>query len=174
MRWNLRQRLWKWRICASLAVPPGVLTWIHTWSHGRLGGRIPLTGVGILYLTTTGRRSGKARTTPVLYFRDRDQLLIVASNRGSGKYPDWYWNLQFNPEATIQLGQAQLGVVASEARWEERNRLWALLVAKLPLLEDYQHRTPRQLPVILLRIAPCSASSAERCTSSAIVGHIGY
>ncbi|MBI2165347.1 MAG: nitroreductase family deazaflavin-dependent oxidoreductase, partial [Chloroflexi bacterium] len=88
---------------------------------------------------------------PVVYFRQGEDLVVVASNRGVGLYPAWYWNLQFNSQAWVQIGRIKQAVSAKEARPEERRFLWPVLVEKLPLLTLYQTRTKRELPVVILR-----------------------
>ncbi|MBI2872291.1 MAG: nitroreductase family deazaflavin-dependent oxidoreductase [Chloroflexi bacterium] len=124
---------------------------VYRWTGGLVGSRLPLTKLEVLLLTTTGRRSGKQRTTPLVYFRQGESLIVVASNRGAGRYPAWYWNLQFQPQARVQIRRTRQTVNAKDARAEERRFLWPLLKAKTPLLELYQARTKRELSVVILR-----------------------
>ena len=114
-----------------------------------MGGRV--SGAPVLLLTTTGRKSGKRRTTPLLYLRDGETIVIVASNGGRDVHPAWWLNLQTNPEADVQLGKARSPLIASNAAAEERARLWPLLVEMYPGYGDYQKRTKRQIPVVILR-----------------------
>ena len=145
-----RHQTWLWRVFAKLPVPPRPHTLIYRLTGGVVGSHLPLTHLHALLLTTTGRRSGKPRTTPVAYFRQGKCLVIVASDRGMGRYPEWYWNLQFNPQARIQVGRNRQRVHAKEARPEERRLLWPLLTEMLPLLALYQESTRRELPVLIL------------------------
>ncbi|HKH10002.1 MAG TPA: nitroreductase/quinone reductase family protein, partial [Rubrobacter sp.] len=88
--------------------------------------------------------------TPLLYLRDGDRYVTVASNGGAPKPPLWWLNLQANPEATVETGGRKTRVRASEARGEEKRRLWKRLVGMYPSYEGYQKRTDREIPVILL------------------------
>ena len=152
--WRVRQKsrrqTWLWRMFAKLPVPPRPHTLVYRLTGGMVGSHLPLTQVHVLLLTTTGRRSGEPRTTPVVYFHQGKSLVIVASDRGMGRYPEWYWNLQLNPQAGIQVGRNRQRVYAKEARPEERRLLWPLLTEMLPLLALYQESTTRELPVVIL------------------------
>jgi deazaflavin-dependent oxidoreductase (nitroreductase family) len=105
----------------------------------------------VLLLNTTGRTSGRRRTTPLLYLQDDDSYAIVASNGGTAAHPAWFYNLRARPEATVEVGGRELRVRAEEAGPSERERLWARLVAMYPPYEDYQEKTDREIPVLLLR-----------------------
>ena len=115
---------------------------------GRLGGRV--AGASVLLLTTTGRRSGKRRTTPLLYVQDAGRYVVVASVGGAPKHPAWYLNLRDNPAATIQVGARSIDVSATTASTEERKRLWALATQMYAGYDDYQARTSREIPVVVL------------------------
>ena len=115
---------------------------------GRVGGR--MVGSPVLLLVTTGRKSGQKRTTVLLYLEDGGRYVIVASNGGTAKHPVWWLNLQADPEATVEVGGRKIHVRAAEARGEEKARLWQRLVRMYPSYEDYQKRTDREIPVILL------------------------
>ncbi|MBI2935693.1 MAG: nitroreductase family deazaflavin-dependent oxidoreductase [Chloroflexi bacterium] len=154
-------RGWWWRLIGKFPMLPRPHTWIYRLTGGFIGSRLPFIKLRVLLLTTTGRRTGKPRTTSVLYFHTGEQLLIIASNRGAGRYPSWYWNLQYNPEVMIQIGRTRKSVMAKEASPEERRFLWPLLVEALPLFEIYQEKTPRELPVIVLHSAPTSRAGQE-------------
>ncbi len=124
----------------------------HAFYRGS-GGRV-LGGfrrVRFLLLTTTGRKTGKKRTTPLLYIEDRDGYAVVASFAGSPKHPAWYLNLERHPEATVQIGDQVFAVAASTATLEEKRRLWPRFTAVYPDYDAYQKRTDRQIPVVLLR-----------------------
>ena len=115
---------------------------------GSIGGR--MVGSPVLLLVTMGRKTGQRRTTPLLYLEDGGRHVIVASNGGTAKQPAWWLNLQANPEATVEVGGRKTNVRATEARGEEKARLWQRLVRMYPSYEDYQRRTDREIPVIIL------------------------
>ena len=117
-------------------------------TDGRVGGRI--VGSPVLLLVTTGRKSGQRRTTVLLYLEDGGRYVIVASNGGTAKHPVWWLNLQAGPEATVEVGGRKIHVRATEARGEEKARLWQSLVRMYPSYEDYQKRTDREIPVVIL------------------------
>ena len=110
--------------------------------------------LGILFLTTTGRKSGEKRTVPTFFMRDGDALIVVPSNAGDPRDPAWYLNLQANPEAEIQRpgGGTQL-VRAHTASAEERARLWPELVRLNPGFTRYEKRRTSQIPVVVLELA---------------------
>jgi deazaflavin-dependent oxidoreductase (nitroreductase family) len=104
----------------------------------------------VLLLTTTGRRSGKARTTPLTFFRDGRDLVVIASNGGADRAPDWSVNLQQDPRAVVQIGTDKLCVKARTATDEERERLWVGITATYPGYAAYQRKTTRRIPVLIL------------------------
>jgi F420H(2)-dependent quinone reductase len=116
---------------------------------GRVGGR--MLNSPVLLLLTTGRKTGKQRTTPLLYLEDGGGYAIVASNGGTAKPPVWWLNLEARPEAVVEIGRRKLPVRAEEVRGEEKQRLWGRLVEMYSTYEDYQRKTDREIPVILLR-----------------------
>jgi F420H(2)-dependent quinone reductase len=118
-------------------------------SGGRLGGRFRKTAP-VLLLTTTGRKTGKQRTTPLLYLEQGDRYVVIASVGGAPKHPAWYLNLRGNPTATIQIGSRKLAVRAETAVPEERARLWPLVTQMYPSYDDYQAKTSREIPVVTL------------------------
>lgn len=140
----LRLTLRRWLIRALSKIHLAV----HRLSRGRVLHR--LAGMPVLLLTTTGRRSGKARTTPLTFFRDGDDLVVIASNGGADRAPDWSLNLQQNPRAVVQVGTDRLTVQASTAAAEERERLWVGITATYPGYAAYQQKTARQIPVLIL------------------------
>jgi deazaflavin-dependent oxidoreductase (nitroreductase family) len=105
----------------------------------------------ILLLTTTGRKSGVSRTTPLCYLIDGDDLVVVASNGGMDWFPDWWLNLQNDPQATVEIGRSRRTVVARAATPDERERLWATLTAIAPGYLEYERRTSRQIPLGILQ-----------------------
>jgi deazaflavin-dependent oxidoreductase (nitroreductase family) len=127
---------------------------LYRASGGRLGGRVG-NGVPVLLLTTTGRKTGKRRTTPLLYVEEGDRYVVVASVGGAPSHPAWYLNLRSNPAATMQVGGRKLAVTAETAGLEERARLWLRLTQMWPQYDDYQAKTRREIPVVIL--APSAA-----------------
>jgi deazaflavin-dependent oxidoreductase (nitroreductase family) len=103
-----------------------------------------------LLLTTTGRRSGEPRTTAVYYGRDGDRLLIVGSLAGYDHPPQWYLNLCANDRVKLQVGGDRLDARARTATAEERPRLWQIMVEEYPTYADYQAKTEREIPVVIL------------------------
>ncbi|MFE0174641.1 nitroreductase/quinone reductase family protein [Streptomyces sp. NPDC059002] len=115
---------------------------------GKVGG--PFEGGDLLLLTTTGARSGKQHTTPLGFLRDGGLLLVVGSNLGSPRHPDWYHNVLARPTVRVELGTEEFQAIAVPAEGERRDRLFARVVAADPGYGDYQARTDRTLPVVVL------------------------
>jgi deazaflavin-dependent oxidoreductase (nitroreductase family) len=107
-------------------------------------------GTTILLLTTRGRNSGEQRTTPLIHRTDGDRWVIVASKGGTPENPSWYENLKADPRASIQVKGETIAVTASTAEGEERERLWKLMAEVWPAYDEYQARTDRQIPVVVL------------------------
>jgi deazaflavin-dependent oxidoreductase (nitroreductase family) len=107
-------------------------------------------GTTILLLSTVGRRSGETRTTPLIHRTDGDRWIIVASKGGAPANPGWYENLLANPQATIEVPGETVSVRASTAEGEERARLWSLMSEVWPAYDEYQARTEREIPVVVL------------------------
>lgn len=107
----------------------------------------------LLLLTHTGAKTGAKRTNPVAYFRDGDRYVIVASKGGAPTNPDWYHNLLANPEATIEVGTDTFAVRAEPASTEERERLWRMITSKNPAFAEYERKTSRTIPVVILERA---------------------
>ena len=110
-------------------------------------------GVPTLLLTTTGRRSGEARTTPLIYGRDGERYLIVASRGGAPSHPAWYDNLSAQPEVQVQVMADRFKARARTASAAERAALWKTMAAIWPPYDEYQARTARQIPVVILERA---------------------
>ena len=106
-------------------------------------------GTTILLLTTKGRNSGEARTTPLIQRADGDRWVVVASKGGAPANPSWYENLQSDPDATIEVRDETVPVQASTAEGEERERLWSLMTEVWPAYAEYQTKTTRQIPVLV-------------------------
>jgi deazaflavin-dependent oxidoreductase (nitroreductase family) len=117
-------------------------------SDGKKGHR--WSGVNTLLLTARGRKSGKLRRTALIYGRDGDEYLVVASKGGAKKHPEWYLNLAQNPEVEIQVGADKFTARARTATPEEKPKLWRLMTSIWPDYDNYQTRTKRGIPVIVL------------------------
>jgi deazaflavin-dependent oxidoreductase (nitroreductase family) len=124
----------------------------HVRSYRETGGEVghDWKGTQTLLLTTTGRRSGEPRTTPLIYGRDGDDVVIVASKGGAPEDPGWYRNLAADPEAELQIRDEVFRVRARDAEGEERERLWQLMVGHWPAYDTYQAGTERRIPVVVL------------------------
>ncbi len=107
-------------------------------------------GVPTLLLTTRGRRSGNLRRTPLIYGRSGQDFVVVASRGGSPTHPGWFHNLVAEPDVTIQVMADEMPARARVAEGEERTRLWGLMAAIWPAYDEYQARTERQIPVVVL------------------------
>jgi deazaflavin-dependent oxidoreductase (nitroreductase family) len=124
---------------------------MYRLTGGRLGGKI--VGQPVVLLTTTGRKTGKARTVPLGSFEDGGDRLIVASFAGRPTHPAWYNNLVANPEVTIQLGQRTYRARAETVTGEERARLWQMIITAAPTFADYQKKAgSREIPVVRLKV----------------------
>src|SRR5437899_12811705 len=128
-------------------------TWVHSVlyrnSNGVIGGRIANSPV--LLLTTTGRRSGKQHTVPLLYLMDGPNVVLVASNGGAVRHPTWWLNLQTTAEAWVQIKGIRRRVKAEQASAAEKQHLWPRLTAMYPGYKRYQEITDRDIPVVILR-----------------------
>jgi deazaflavin-dependent oxidoreductase (nitroreductase family) len=107
-------------------------------------------GTTILLLTTKGRTSGEPRTTPLIHVADGDRWVIIASKGGAPDHPDWYKNLLADPDATIEVQADEVPVAATTAEGEERDRLWAAMTEEWPAYDEYQGKTDREIPVVVL------------------------
>jgi deazaflavin-dependent oxidoreductase (nitroreductase family) len=111
----------------------------HTWR-----------GVNTLLLTTLGRKSGQWRRTPLIYGQDGDRFVVVASKGGSPQHPAWYLNLADHPQVQVQVGADRFTARAHTASPEEKARLWPQMAKIWPEYDDYQQRTSRDIPVVVL------------------------
>lgn len=118
---------------------------LYRMTGGKVGG-----GEHLLILTTIGRKSGVSRSTPLFFFHDGEQFVIIGSDGGSAKNPVWWLNLQSNPKATIQIGPEVISVTAKRAEGEDYTRLWSIIEENYKNFVGYQQRTTRQIPVIIL------------------------
>ncbi len=125
--------------------------WVYRLSGGKLMGKFP-GGAPVGLLTTRGRRSGRKRTVPILYLKDANTFALVASQGGAPTHPAWFFNLEALPEAELDIGSQRLNVRARRASAEEKAALWPRMVAIYPPYADYQRRTTRDIPVVLLTV----------------------
>ena len=122
---------------------------VYRATGGKLFGRMGKSP--ILLLNTVGRKSGKKRTSPLLYAMDGEDFVIIASKGGASAHPAWYLNLMANPEATVEIEDREVRVRAEEADSEEKSRLWQKMVEKYPAYDAYQEKTEREIPLLVLR-----------------------
>ncbi|MGD0982691.1 MAG: nitroreductase family deazaflavin-dependent oxidoreductase [Acidimicrobiales bacterium] len=108
-------------------------------------------GAPLLLLTTTGAKTGRKHTAPVMYLADRDRLAIFASKAGAPTNPDWYHNLLAHPRASVEVGPETFEVEAEVAGRGERDRLYAIQSERYPRFAEYQAKTTRVIPVVILR-----------------------
>ena len=151
---------------SDVTIPAGLPGWIqdhvrrylesdgadgHMWDSSAAGGPGPLP---TLLLTTTGRRTGQRRLLPLIYGERGRDYVIVGSKGGFAKHPAWYLNLVDDPEVSIQVGPKRMAARARTARGGERAELWEQMRTLYPPYDDYQKRTEREIPVIVLEPAP--------------------
>jgi deazaflavin-dependent oxidoreductase (nitroreductase family) len=125
---------------------------VHTFLYRRSGGE----GLGgtfqkipVALLTTTGRKSGQPRVSPLYFLRDGDRVVVAASRSGSDKNPMWYLNLKTNPKVSVQIKKEVLDLTARDATDDERARYWPQLVEMYPTYNDYQSWTDRTIPIVI-------------------------
>jgi deazaflavin-dependent oxidoreductase (nitroreductase family) len=133
---------------------------MHDWNRqtieefrankGKVGGY--WEGKPLLLLTTIGAKSGQRHTTPTMYMRDGDRLLIFASKSGAPSNPAWYHNLIAHPEVTVEVGDETFKATATVLKGEERDRFFARQVELYPQFGEYEKRTTRKIPVIALEL----------------------
>lgn len=117
----------------------------------RAGG--PIEGMHrerLVLLTTTGRHSGEPRTTPLMFHRDGDRLLVIASNIGAPTHPDWYLNLVARPQVTVEISDESYPAIATPTEGADRERLWTMLKQTYPFFVDHEQATRRAIPVVAL------------------------
>jgi F420H(2)-dependent quinone reductase len=127
----------------------------NAWLYKRTGGQLGATfrSAPVALLTTIGRKTGHRRVHPLLYLRDGDRVIVVASRGGSDKSPMWYLNLKANAKVQVQIKSELLDLHARDANDEERERYWPRLVHMYPTYEDLQSWTNRLIPVVVCE--PC-------------------
>jgi deazaflavin-dependent oxidoreductase (nitroreductase family) len=122
---------------------------LYRLSGGRFGNKIG--SLPVTLLTTTGRKTGKARTVPVASFEDQGDVLVIASFGGSPTHPAWFNNLVANPNVTVQVGSDVYPARAEVVTGPERERLWKMVVDRAPNFGEYQKKTTREIPVVRLK-----------------------
>lgn len=126
---------------------------LYRATGGLIGGKLP--GLPpLLLLDHRGARSGRLRTTPLVYMPDGENLLIVGSKGGHPRNPGWLYNLRAHPDTEVQIGRRRLKVRAREAGPEERRRLWPRAAQYNPHWDRYRQRTSREIPLVLLEPRP--------------------
>jgi deazaflavin-dependent oxidoreductase (nitroreductase family) len=131
-------------------------------SGGRVAARVP-GGAPICLVTTTGRRTGRPRTVPLLYLpSDGDEIVLVASHGGMSSHPAWYLNLSADPRAVVDIGRTRTEMTARPATRAERAELWPRLVASYPRFETYRRRTDRVIPLVILRPIRSAGAPPDR------------
>ena len=124
---------------------------LYRASRGKIAGRVGK--LGVLLLTTTGRKTGKPRTVPLLYAAAGTGYTVIGSKGGAPADPAWVVNLRANPEARIDLGGRRIAVRAREAEGEERDRLWSAMADGYKGYDGYQEKTTRRIPIFVLEPA---------------------
>ncbi len=132
----------------ALKLGSGAHAGVYRATGGKLFGRMGKSP--ILLLNTVGRKSGRKRTSPLLYVMDGEDFVIIASKGGAPTHPAWYLNLRADPEATVEVGDREVRVRAEAADSEEKARLWQRMVEMYPTYDDYQQKTEREIPLLKL------------------------
>lgn len=136
-------------------------SWLYRVSGGRIGGRW-VGGEPVMLLTTVGRKSGTPRTVPVLYLRDGEEVVVVASGVGGTRQPVWYLNLEAIPEAEIEIGKNRIKMTARRATEEECADLWPRLIEMHRGFDGYRSRTEREIPLVILSPVAARAGADGR------------
>lgn len=130
-----------------------IMSRLNTWVYRLTGGRLGNTwihGEPIILLTVTGRKTGRKLTVPLIHLRDGDRLIVVASKGGMDHHPAWYLNLVANPDVEVEIGRERRAMRATTADEAERAHYWPRLVALNKDFADYQARTSRTIPIVIL------------------------
>ena len=125
----------------------------HVQQYEATGGKVghDWNGTSCLILRTKGRKTGQTRKFPLIYGRDGDDYVLIASKGGYPKNPGWYDNLVAHPDAEIQVWDKVIPVTAHTGSAEDKKRVWPIMTKQWPGYDDYQRGTPRDIPVVLLR-----------------------
>jgi F420H(2)-dependent quinone reductase len=125
---------------------------LNTFMYRRSGGEGlggTFQNIPVALLTTTGRKTGQPRVSPLYFLRDGDRVIVAASKVGAEKNPMWYLNLKANPKVSVQIKREVLDLTARDASEEERAKYWPQLVKMYPSYEDYQSWTDRTIPIVI-------------------------
>lgn len=136
---------------------------VHRWAYRRSGGRLGghLGAWPILLLTTTGRKTGRLHTIALHYLPHGDAAVLVASNAGEPRHPAWYLNLKARPEVVVERRGRRSEFLAREAEGEERRLLWERVASIDPVYAEYQQRTTRRIPIVVLEPHRATALNAS-------------
>jgi deazaflavin-dependent oxidoreductase (nitroreductase family) len=104
----------------------------------------------LVILTTTGRKSGRPHTTPLLVHRDAERLIVIASNAGAPTHPDWFRNLVANPNVSVEIDDQRFDAIATPLTGDERERVWTMLKQRFPFFADHERQVRRTIPVVAL------------------------
>jgi deazaflavin-dependent oxidoreductase (nitroreductase family) len=157
VRWSAATRPVAWLYARTLH---HIDRLVFRLTRGRITFAAIVSGLPVVMLTTTGARSGRRSTLPVLGVPDDDRVVVIASNYGQRHNPAWYYNLRANPDASLVVGGVEHSVVAQEARGDERDRLWRKSLTIYPGWTSYRERASRrQIPIMVL--APRTGSYLE-------------
>ena len=126
----------------------GLHSALYRLTDGRIGGKMGSAPMLLLY--STGRKTGRERCTPLLFGRDSERLILIGSNGGNEVHPAWIHNLRNEGRARVRLGSRTFPVKVSEAKGEERVRLWEMMVDQFAGYEGYESKTTREIPVVIL------------------------
>jgi len=132
-----------------------IIKWMsraQTFLYKRSGGKVAgsfLQGAPVALLTTTGRKTGEPRVSPLLFLREGDRVVLVASQGGAAKHPMWYLNLKADPKITVQIKDEILYLTARDATEQERAEYWPKLVEMYSSFEDYKAWTDRVIPIVI-------------------------
>jgi deazaflavin-dependent oxidoreductase (nitroreductase family) len=126
-----------------------VYVFLYRLTGGKFGGKVQ--GLRVLLLTTTGRKTGRKRTTPLGYFEHDGGYVIIGSNAGFDTHPAWFHNLKGSPHATVEVNDRQFEASAEVVGPDERGQLWARLVEIAPAYANYANKTSREIPLVTLR-----------------------
>jgi deazaflavin-dependent oxidoreductase (nitroreductase family) len=125
-----------------------IYTGLYRLTNGKIGGSI--VGLKVLLLSTRGRRTGLERTKPLCYFEDGPDYVVIASNGGADKHPDWFFNLESDPDVRVRIRNSEFSAKAEVSDTKTRQRLWDKLISLSPYYIRYGNKTWRQIPMILL------------------------
>jgi deazaflavin-dependent oxidoreductase (nitroreductase family) len=123
-------------------------TWLYKKTGGKLGGKF-LQGAPVALLTTIGRKTGEPRVSPLLYLREGNRIVLIASKGGSASNPMWYLNLKANPKVSVQIKDEVLNLTARDATEDERAHYWPKMTRMYTSFDDYQAWTDRVIPVVI-------------------------